>query len=55
VIDCVSLTGGDEAGAPALESWLRGVSFHTESAKTSRWIAVGVGFINQTTDGTNAR
>jgi hypothetical protein len=55
VIDCISLTGGDEAGAPALETWLRGVSFLTEPSKTTRWIAVGVGFINQASDGTDAR
>ena len=55
VQDCVSLAGGDEAGPPPLEAWLRRVSFHPEPAKPSRWIAVGVGFTNQPADGTDAR
>ena len=55
VQDCVSLAGGDEAGPPPLEVWLRRVSFNPEPAKPSRWIAVGVGFTNQPADGTDAR
>jgi hypothetical protein len=55
VLDCVSLSGGDEAGASALEDWLRRVSFQPEPAKPTRWIAVGVGFSNQPADGSDAR
>lgn len=55
VQDCVSLAGGDEAGPPPLEVWLRRVSFNPEPAKPSRWIAVGVGCTNQPTDGPDAR
>jgi hypothetical protein len=55
VLDCVSLSGGNEAGASALEDWLRRVSFHPEPAKPTRWIAVGVRFSNQPADGTDAR
>lgn len=54
VLDCVSLSGG-ESGKPALESWLRRVSFQTQSSEPTRWIAVGVGFANQPADGTDTR
>ena len=55
VQDCVSLAGGDEAGLPPLEAWLRRVSFNPEPTKPSRWIVVGVGFSNQPADGSVAR
>jgi len=55
VLECVSLTGGDDPGKAALEAWLRRVSFPPGNAGTSRWIAVGLGFTNQPADGTHAR
>ena len=53
--DCVSLGGGDEAGPPPLEAWLRRVSFNPDPSKPSRWIVVGIGFTNQPADGPVAR
>lgn len=53
VAECVSLEKGGEAGALALETWLRGIQFRTVSEKPSRWIAVGIGFSNQPTDGSD--
>jgi hypothetical protein len=47
VLECVSLAGGDQPGLPTLTAWLRMISFKPDSKKTSRWIAVGVGFTNQ--------
>lgn len=57
VTDCVSLDAGDEAGPLALERWLRGVSFKPGPTKASRWVALGVSFVNRTTaaDGTESR
>lgn len=55
VIDCVSLSGGEVAGAAALSDWLRRVSFPPEPATPERWIAVGLGFSNQAADGPAAR
>lgn len=55
VLDCVSLTGGNEPGKAALEAWLRRVSFQPGRAGTTRWIALGLGFSNQPADGTDAR
>lgn len=55
VKECVSLAGGDEAGPSPLEVWLQRVSFNPAPAVPSRWIAVGVGFTNQSSDGTDAR
>ncbi|MDP3851530.1 MAG: hypothetical protein Q8Q59_13565 [Luteolibacter sp.] len=55
VLDCVSLSGGDEAGRSALDDWLRHVSFQPDSAKPPAWIAVGVGFSNQAADESDAR
>lgn len=57
VTDCVSLDAGDELGPSALEQWLRGVSFKPGPTKTSRWVALGVSFVNRTTaaDGTESR
>lgn len=51
VQDCISLAGGDEAGSSPLETWLRRVAFSAEPGKASRWIAIGVGFSNQSADG----
>lgn len=47
VLECVSLAGGDQPGLSSLTVWLRTISFKPDSKKTSRWIAVGVGFTNQ--------
>jgi hypothetical protein len=55
VLDCVSLTGGDEPGKAALEAWLRRVSFQSGPEGATRWIALGLGFSNQPADGTDAR
>jgi hypothetical protein len=55
VLDCVSLTGGDEPGKAALAAWLRRVSFQPGAAGTTRWIALGLSFSNQPADGTDAR
>ena len=55
VMDCVSLAGGNQVDPAPLEGWLRRISFKPEAAKPTRWIAVGVGFANQSTDGSNAR
>lgn len=55
VLDCVSLTGGDEPGKAVLEGWLRRVSFQPGPAGATRWIALGLGFTNQPADGTDAR
>lgn len=46
VLDCVSLTGGDEKQAKLLASWLRKVSFK-EDAQAARWVSVAVSFANQ--------
>lgn len=55
VWDCVSLAGGNEAGPSSIEAWLRRLTFKPEPASPSRWIAVSVGFVNQsTTDGTES-
>jgi hypothetical protein len=55
VAECVSLEKGSDESAPALEAWLHQIQFQPETGKTSRWIALGVGFTNQPADGTNAR
>lgn len=57
VTDCVSLDAGDELGPSALEQWLRGVSFKPGPTKASRWVALGVSFVNRPTvaDGTESR
>lgn len=55
VMDCVSLTGGDEPGKVPLEAWLRRVSFQPDRAGATRWIALGLGFFNQPADGSDAR
>jgi hypothetical protein len=54
VLDCFPLAGGGEAaGPPALDGWLRRISFKSDPAKASRWIAVGVGFANPPDHGTD--
>ncbi len=56
VRDCVSLSGEAGVDLAPLENWLRRVSFHADPENPSRWIAVGVGFINQpATDEPDAR
>jgi hypothetical protein len=55
VAECVSLEKGDEAGTRELESWLHRVQFKPKPAHPSGWVAIGIGFINQATDGTDAR
>jgi hypothetical protein len=54
VLDSFPLAGGGEAaGPPALDGWLRRISFMPDPAKASRWIAVGVGFANPPDHGTH--
>lgn len=55
VAECVSLENSGEASAPVLEKWLRRIQFKPEPGKPFRWIALGIGFINQPVDGTDAR
>ncbi len=56
VAECVSLVEKvGEAPAPELEAWLQRIQFKPELGKSFRWIAVGVGFINQPANGTDAR
>lgn len=55
VSDCVSLERDDYAAAALLENWLRQVGFAADPASPARWIGVGIGFINQAADGTDAR
>ncbi len=55
VSECVSLEKGGETGAAELETWLQKIQFQPDHEKSSRWISLGVGFINQPTDGTDAR
>ena len=56
VAECVSLVEKvGEARAPELEAWLHRIPFKPEPGKPFRWIAVGIGFTNQPTDGTDAR
>jgi hypothetical protein len=51
VAECVSLEKGGENGSTALEKWLRQIRFQTTSTKPFRWVAVGIGFVNQPIDG----
>ncbi len=51
VRDCVFLTAGHEGSPSPLEMWLRRVPFLPAPEKASRWIAVGIDFTNQPTDG----
>ena len=54
VWDCISLADVDEAAVPRatlLETWLRSVRFAPAPDQESRWIAVRIGFTNQSTDG----
>jgi hypothetical protein len=54
VLDSFPLAGGGEqAGPPALDGWLRRISFNPDPAKASRWIAVGVSFANPPDHGTD--
>jgi hypothetical protein len=55
VSECVSLEKGAETGAAELETWLQKIQFPPDSKKSSRWISLGIGFINQPADGTDAR
>lgn len=55
VVEAVSIEKGGEAGALALEKWLRQISFKPETGKSFRWISVGIGFINQAIHGTDPR
>lgn len=55
VRDIVPLAGGgDGAGLPALIDWLRLLDFPPENGSGDRWVAIGLGFINQTANGTDA-
>ena len=55
VAECVSLEKGGDKDASALEAWLKRIQFQPENTQASRWIGVGIGFINQPIDGTDAR
>ncbi|NJM37469.1 MAG: hypothetical protein HC845_06165 [Akkermansiaceae bacterium] len=55
VIDCVSLEQGGETGAAELETWLRKIQFLPDLKNPDRWISLGIGFVNQPSDGTDAR
>lgn len=55
VLESVSLSGAEAAGAAALNSWLRSVSFPPETNMPDRWITVGLGFSNKAADGTESR
>lgn len=57
VTECVSLEKGAEGdlAADALRKWLHRVKFKPARGKPDRWIALGIGFTNQTSDGTDAR
>lgn len=55
VLDVVSLAGTPDAGQATLEAWLHGVKFAAaKESSTERWVAIGLGFINQPNDGTDA-
>ena len=53
VTECMSLAKGAESAADALEAWLRLLRFKPEPSKQVRWIALGIGFTNQASDGTD--
>lgn len=55
VVEAVSIEKGGEAGALALEKWLRQISFRPVTGKSFRWISVGIGFTNQAIHGTDPR
>ena len=55
VAESISLESGGEAGARALENWLRGIRFAPSPEKQTRWITLGLGFTNQPADGPDAR
>jgi hypothetical protein len=55
VAECVSLGKSGEPGTPELEAWLHKTQFQPEPATPFRWISVGVGFTNQSTDGPDTR
>lgn len=59
VLDCFPLTGGDENGPGPVDAWLRRVVFPPVTGTAERWIAVGLGFVNQSaplaSDGTEPR
>ncbi len=54
VAECVSLEKGGESGAADLEAWLHRISFTPAPEKPVRWIALGIGFTNTPTHGTDA-
>lgn len=55
VAESVPLVGAETPGLAPLEGWLRGIRFAADPEADSRWIAVGIGFINQPSDGSDAR
>jgi hypothetical protein len=55
VAECVSLEKGGEVGSAALEKWLQTLQFPAQPDRSSRWISLGIGFINQPADGTDVR
>ena len=52
VAEAVSLTKAAGTAASLLENWLRGVVFDPKLARDGGWLAVGIRFNNQPTDGT---
>lgn len=55
VVECVSLGKGGEKKSAELEDWLHQIQFQTVSEKPHRWVAVGIGFINQPADGNHTQ
>lgn len=55
VTECVSLENAGGAGAGALETWLKRVRFKPDRAgPAARWISLGIQWINQKADGSDA-
>ncbi len=55
VTECISLENDGETAPPALNEWMRRISFKPAARQASRWIAVGIQFTNAATHGTDAR
>lgn len=55
VAESVSLEKGGEPDALDLAAWLHRIVFEQSVTKNPRWISVGIGFSNQSADGTDAR
>jgi hypothetical protein len=53
VKECLSLTGGLEAGSTALTAWLKGLIFR-KSEEPERWLGLRIEFSNERNHGTGA-